>query len=402
MTKLFARILLGSLVVAIPVAAAADTVTEAEFLSLLTDAHPAVVALGSRVAAAERAARSPYIENPALDFSLESPEGGADQTTWALAWKPPLDGKRGLRKKAGAAQMAAAQSEFIWSKLGLRATARELYADWWRLTESEALLAAHVETVNRLAQRSQRRVDRGEESGLDAGRLRFAAAEMEAALASLRADLARTTSHIRVYAPLLPEGARPQRPALPEPPTDVGVDPHPAVESGRNELEAARLERKLSGRFFEFPELFAGWTRISGDAEQADGPVFGLQWSLPLFDRNQGEKAMAERTRAIAQARLTLTVAETKQRLSAAQNAYGHLRRAALELQETTADATQLIAGATSAFDNNETSVTDLLEALRSILSGRQAAVDLYHEALAAHRQLEMSVGRALTSGGGE
>lgn len=395
-------IMLVWLVAACPGATSAATVTEAEFLSVLSDDHPAIVALGGDVAAAERANRSSYVDNPGFDFFLESPEGVPDQATWALTWKPPLDGRRGLGKKFGAEQLAAAESELIWSKLQLRATLRSLYADWWRLTEFEALLAAHVESVNRLAERSERRVERGEESGLDAGRLRFAASEMEAALASLRADLARTSADIRVYAPDIPNDAYPRRPDLPAPPVYMSIDQHPAVESRRHEVMSARYDKKRSGRFIEFPELLAGWTRISGESDDADGPVVGLRWDLPLFDRNQGERARATKNLAVAEAQLSITTSEMESRLTASRDAYDGLRQAALDLQETTADATTLIAGATSAFDNNETRVTDLLEALRSILSGRQAAVNLYHEALAAHRQLEMSFGHALTSGGAE
>ncbi len=385
--------------IAHPLAASPTTMTEDSLLALLTDSHPAVVALSDRLAAAEHAERATYVDNPRFDFFLESPDGASSQSTWSLAWKPPLDGQRGLSKKVGNAGLAAARSDLAQRKLALRATVRALYADWWRLTEMERLLAVQVESINRLAQRSNRRVERGEESGLDAGRLRFAAAEIKAALGALRAELARTRADVRVFAPGLPASAEPVRPGLPELAAQVQATTHPAVETRQHELERARLVKKRSGRYLEFPELAAGWTRLSGaEGSESDGPVIGVNWALPLFDRDQGHRARAARDVAVAEARLSWTQAETEVRMSAARDAYASLRSAALDVQDVTVDADQLIGGATSAFfDSGETSVTDLLETLRSILSGRRAAIDSYHEALSAHRQLELSVGRALT-----
>ena len=64
-----------------PVSAYAAEITESEFLSQLTDDHPAFVVRTAELAKAEESARSASTANPGLEFEREAPEGTAARPT---------------------------------------------------------------------------------------------------------------------------------------------------------------------------------------------------------------------------------------------------------------------------------------------------------------------------------
>ena len=384
---------------ALSMAADGAQLTEQGFLALVTERHPTVVTLTERLASAEGERRAATVMNPELGFDRETPDGAANQSIFWLRWQPPLDGRRGLRKNAAEAGLRAATIEFDWAKLQLRATLRDVYADWAQAAERRDLLFAHVTVMKRLAERARLRADTGEESGLGARRLALAAAEVQSELARAEAALVRGEAKIQVVHPGLQPGVQPVRPTLPEVAPKVDWSDRPDVETRRFEVQQAKLKKRLSGRFFEFPELIAGWTRFDGAPGAVDGPVFGVSWSIPLFDQNQGESARATRNVAIAEARLELANARARAESEAAYGVYERLRAAATEITAVTADADGLVKSATASFQVGENTLTDLLETLRSVLSSQSAALETHYDALEAHRHLEVSAGRSLNSG---
>lgn len=384
-----------------PAAADERQITEAQFLAPITSEHPAVVSLTERLAKAEGERRAPRALNPEIGFDREAP-GEANQSFLWLRWQPPLDGRRGLRKKAAEAGLQAAENDFEWASLQLRVGLRGVYAEWAYAAERRDLLAEHFTVIAQLADRAKTRADTGEESGVAARRLALAAAEVRSELARAEAALADVEAKIHTVQPALQTNARPVRPPLPPVLADTVSTQRPDVVAKRFELEQAQLEKRLSGRFLEFPELSAGWTRVELEPGTLDGPIFGVSWKLPLFDRNQGERVQAKQNVAIAESRLELANARAKAELETAYRAYAELRSAAVEVTDMTASADGLVEAVTAAFQAGENTLTDLLETLRSVLNGRMAALDLHHNALEAHRNLEGAVGKPLSLGGTE
>lgn len=192
---------------------------------------------------------------------------------------------------------------------------------------------------------------------------------------------------------------RPVRPELPGTSASLDVASRPDLTALELEAEQAELSRRLAARFLEFPAIVGGWTFFDEADAQVDGPVFGVEWSLPLFDRRQGERARTRREEEVARARLETTRMRAVSELEAAKDAYEHLRAVALDVMETTDDPGAVIEAATAEFRAGEATLTDLLDALRSVTDTRVRALELYQEALAAHRRLELSAGRPLTDG---
>jgi outer membrane protein TolC len=381
------------------VGAGAAEITEAEFLSRLTDDHPASVVLTNELAVAEGDRRTPRTENIDLSFEREAPEDAPAQSTLKLSWRPPLDSRRGLANKAAEAGLAAAERQLVWKRLRLREQLRELYARWSLVVERRDLFADLTKRIQQLASRARARASTGEESGLNARRMELAAAEGQAAAAEAEVDVLRIHAELGAMFPGLDPTRRPVPPSLPSVSTSFDLSSRADLEAREHEAERAELAERLAGRYVEFPALVGGWTVFDEDDTQIEGPVLGVEWSIPLFDRRQGERARARREADIARARLELSRARAAAEFRAAKEVYKHLRIAAGEVLESTAGTEAVVQAATAEFQAGESTLTDLLETLRSVTDSRLAALAVHQEALAAHRRLEMSVGRPLTEG---
>ena len=379
-----------------------DTLTEEEFLAPLTREHPALIAQGDRLGLAQAARRSAAIlSNPELDFGREMPAGTAQQSTWRLAWRPPLDGRRGLSVEAGDVELMAAEKDLDATLLGLRSQMRAAYATWVLNSERVAVLASHLKVVVALAERLATRAARGEESILAARRMGLAATQARAELSLTKANLARTQATALAWRPELGQGLRPVPPELPAAPTELSLSSRSDLDAQRFELRGAELEERLAQRFVIFPELHFGWQTIQSGSLSFDGPVYGLNWSVPLFSHGQAERLVASRKRQAAEARLGVAIDRAEGELEGVRDAYRELLAATTRAAVASEDLDIVIAGAETSYRLGESSVTDLLDSLRSVLATRLSCLELYAAALEAHRNLESAVGRALSTGGG-
>ncbi len=372
---------------------AAD-LSEAEYLASFHARHPARAVLNEPLGRARaEVLASGAMSNPVAVFERESP-GNLDQDTWGLAWTPPLDGRRSARKAAAKAAFEAATGEHALAGAGLRALLREAYADWALATERVAILDAQAERLRELVTSASHQAKLGHASRLAAQRIELAVLEVDAEAA--RADAGRIDARAVATSWLgtVEEGTTPVRPLLP--PEDEIPDAleTPAVGVRSLQLTAAQAARKSSGRFIEFPELAFGWQTVEVDGASVSGPVIGVAWPIPIFDRQKGEREAADAAVVASQARLNLETARQSARLAAAALGYQRMRDAALAAQQTLAIGDEVMRSAAARFEMGESDVTELLETVRGVLSARLAALDLYAAALAEHRNLELLMGR--------
>ncbi|MFN0149259.1 MAG: TolC family protein [bacterium] len=392
---------LGLIVTELP-AAAQSPMTESEFLAALREDHPAFIAATEGLAIAEGARRAAgRLENPRVGADWELPEDATRQSTWSLAWTPPLDGRRGLRVRASEAALGAARANVELAQLETRIACRAIFAEWALAAERRVMTASHLERVRALVARMSARAESGEESGLSARRVELAAIEIEAMLAL--ADAAEASARTRAAA-WNPDAANsaPERPSLPEILPSLDASANTGIRALELDLEAAAYDARLSRRFLSAPDLMAGWQRQQADdAPTFEGPVFGVSWPLPLFDRQSGERAMTARRLESSTARLAFLRTQSAARIDAARAAYDRLREGASTALTASDDTQRLVESASASFALGESSLTDLLDTLRSVLTTRLTALDLYGAALEAHRELEAAAGRTLTTIGG-
>lgn len=378
---------------------AAPRVTEAEFLAPVVDEaddHPAVVTLrGDLETAQAEAIRAATLPDPVLSVMREEPSGGAEQIDLTLSWQPPRPDRRRLATGAADAGVEAAEARLRADHLALRTTLRAVYAEWALASRRLHVLERRGHRLAELAEREERRAEHGESSGLAARRLRLAAERAHADTTRARADATRAEHAARAFRPDLPPGAEPVAPPLP--PADAGDGSvHPRVAALDAELRAARLEGELAARTVSLPELVAGWQTIDQAGGEVGGPLLGVVWSLPLLDRNRAERAHAAARASSTEARLELERRRLEQERAGALDAYRSLRTAALHLCRTAGSTAPVVDAAEAAFRLGESDLTDLLESLRSATETDLAALDLWADALAAHRELERGAGRPL------
>ena len=378
--------------------AAQSRVSEKTFLDSVA-ANPRVAAvLFERLAIAQgELERMGLLPNPDGAWEREAPSGIPAQDTWSLSWAPPIDGRLGLRKGAAKAGLRAAELDFEVSRVALRNQVRADFAGWALAYERASITERLSKLVEGLANQVAQQAERGETSGLSARRLALARVEMQAEAARAAAELENAHAGVVAWAPHLVVASDPQRPPLPPVPLDTLIHTQiPTIEARRQEVEQTDLATRVVGRFWDMPELTFGWQTINGENVNLDGPVFGVSWPLPLFDRRQGDRTEAEGRAAAARARYELTAIRARAELVAAHAAYEKLHRAAEEALDTELAGTLVVQSAVAKFEAGESDVTDLLETLRGALTGWQAVFDLYSAALTAHRELEIAAGQPL------
>jgi outer membrane protein TolC len=368
------------------------TLTESVFLAGFDENHVAVRALTEDLARAEAARRrAGTLDNPRVEFGREAPEDNPKQTTWTAAWAPPLDGRLRLAREAAKIGVDAARERFAADRVRLRRELRKAYADWVLSTERQDVLQSQRALVDSLAEQVRRRAEVGEESGIGARRLLLASAEIGSELAVADADAVRAAALARALRPEIPPDARPARPPLVPPPAPSR--PRPELEALRLEVQQAQLEGRLARRFVIFPELSAGWQRLEHAGVEQTGPVFGVSWSLPLFDRSQAARVEAAGRQRALEARLVVATARSRAELDASGAAYALLAARAREQARAIGETDRLLEGASASFRAGESTVTDLLETLRSVREARLKEIELYAEALEAQRALEAAGG---------
>jgi cobalt-zinc-cadmium efflux system outer membrane protein len=385
------------------VAVAQEEITEDVFLRELSPDHPALVALRVSVGDAEAAvARARTLDNPELAAGVEAPRDLSTQTTWSLAWTPPLDGRRGLRVDAAESSLEGARLDLASAELRLRVEARAAYAGWSVAQRRRDLLAGQLVVVERIARHVRARANAGEASGLSARRVELAVGEERAELARAESMLVQARAAVRALHPHVPAGARPAFSTLPA--TAIAIDPgaRPDVQARLRDAQSFEFEAREARRYLTFPALQFGWQRIEQSGLQWSGPVYGFAWQIPLFDRRQGDRLASTRRLDAARAQAELATRRSHADAEGAESAYTVLRDAAVSAAGSMEDGDRLVESAAAAYDLGEADTTDLLETLRSVLRARLTALELHADALAAHRALEIAAGRPLLSSEGD
>ncbi len=387
------------LVVAGCMPVSAQVLTELEFLDSALANHPAVAAAEATETAATGARRQAgIVSNPVISWEREEPAVALRQDTWRLDWQLPFDGRK-HRKAAGDAALAASSSDLDATKLGVRLEMRLLFAAWYVAAEREVVLQAHLDRTTLLARWLRARAETGEAAGVEAHRLDLEVEVFEREFVTARAAARAERAAAAVWCDLIASGVRPRRPFLPLPPKTVAVGNRPDLQAIAHRVVEADAVERLQRRSLEPPAISLGWTTLGEGGLNFDGPVYGVAWPVPIFDRNQGNREAAAAEAAVARSRLELETRLAEQRAQAALASYTDLFDSAKSIVSG-ADDFDVAAAAFAAFEAGEASLTDVLDSLRATVSVQMARLDSLDRALAAERELEAAIGRPILPGG--
>jgi outer membrane protein TolC len=382
-------------------AAGQSQITEEEFLGNLSPDHPVVAEARAAVehAHAERVRRA-AVEDPSLSAMREDLGEAGEETTFSLAWAPPLDGRRGPGVEAADASIRAAESRLEASLQAARLEMRRDYSNWVQAIRKRDVVARHVDQLGEIVETIEARAERGQASRLAAARIRLAAVEARAQLGTLEAGVAEALGAVRTWNESIDASDRPVMPDLARAPDGLTIEARADLRALSLDIERSMLEERRGGRFVRFPELVLGWKELEADEGEFDGAVLGLNWSVPLGERGRGERLDAAARKDAASGSLAIGRARAEAELRSSLQAYEGLAESWRQSKADLAEGDWMVEAAFARYRAGEAELTDLLDTLRSVLSARLAGEELYGRALAAQREVERVVGRPLAVGG--
>jgi outer membrane protein TolC len=232
--------------------------------------------------------------------------GTGDATAWSASLSEDIRALVTLAPRRASARAAAAQvdASLLWQEWQTVGKARLLFVD---LVEGQRLLALQQHATELLEQRGQRLRQAIAEGNGDLGSASAdlaAAADAHTALNDLQRRLAQQRHELAAMLGLVPDATIPLQPALPPAELDVAAVQQAAqsIERRRPDLVALQLgyrsqEASLRAAVLaQFPVLSFGYSASQDNSRVRNGgPSISLD--LPLFDRNQGNIAIARATR---------------------------------------------------------------------------------------------------------
>jgi cobalt-zinc-cadmium efflux system outer membrane protein len=377
-------------VVLLPSTLAAQTspLTEADALARLSPASPRVAAIRAAIdiARADLAAASRW-PNPRLSITRESVAGVAEHMTTVL--QPlPLTGRRNLEIKAASALVDASASRADEEMRRARAELRRAFSELRAAQIRERELSRARDRLSELGDMLAKREAAGDAAGFDRLRAEREMLDIEADRSIASTDRARAQATLASFfsGPVDPTilvagEAAAAAPALP--PVEGLIERAEAVRGEilalRHDIDAARFsERAAARRLIPEPEAIGG-SKSSTAAGGDIGSVFGVQATLPLFDRARPERALARARMAQLEARLEAFRILLRSQVIALRTAAIE-RRALADRYRATAfnSADQVERIAQISYEAGERGILELLDAFRTSAGARvrQAALD--------------------------
>lgn len=386
----FAVICAALTAVLVPSSAQAQTsaLTEAEALARLSSESPRVRAIRAAIELAQAdvvaAGRFP---NPRLMFDREAAAGTTEYLT-RIGQPLPVNGARGLQVQAASALAEAVSSRADEEVRRARADLQLAFARLVAAQARERELSSARDRLREVADILTKREAAGDAAGFDRLRAEREVLDLDADRATAGSDRARAQAVLAGFfaGPIDPSNlvVVTNAPAqAPLPTLDVLVQ---RAESTRGELVAFRKEVESAQfsksaaerRIIPEPELVAG--AKSSSAGQGDiGSVIGVQFSIPLFDRGQPERARAQARASQAEAQEAAFRIALRAEIAGWRAAVIERRDAAARYRATAVSSAEQIGRiAQVSYEAGERGILELLDAYRtgSTARVRQIALD--------------------------
>lgn len=395
------RELLSAVLLIVPTAAfaaEARPITMDEALRRAEELSPAgqEIALGIERARAEIEASGLWT-NP--EFSLVREESAGVVERFAnVSQTFPLTGRLALERDAARTGHSAAQARAKQERIALRANLRVTFSDLLLAQERSGALQTGRSQLLELVAALRVREREGESSGFDRMRAERELAEVEADHAESLGRLAVARSALAALVALPADGLEAlgslsQQTPLPEQGEIQGIAARRGdVAALDNEAERSDLLARAS-RLRVVPDLSltAGTKTTEVGTPDDRGPVLGLSFSFPIFDRGQGGRAVAMAESTLLRARRAKQASLVEAEIQAAY-AEVEARRRAEDDYTAHGNPEDLLRIARATYEGGAMRILELLDAYRTVLAVRLREMELH----AAARRAEATLGSAL------
>jgi cobalt-zinc-cadmium efflux system outer membrane protein len=389
-------------------------VTLAELLAHAERHAPAIEIAARRrgYAAAARADAGPrFHDNPVIELGVGprfgAAEGRAVDFFAAVGQPVEIAGERGLRREAAARLGDRLEAEAAAAAWELR---REVVLAYWAAVvarEGVVLAERLVRFADELRAIAQRRLAAGDIGAidvrvaeLDVAQARQAGLAAEQELRAARIWLCEVTGWPVERPPLVPLGLEAPRavPALAEVLRAAG-DRHPALRARRAATAEAGTRAALADReAWPTPVVGVQLAREGAAGSPASYILLGtLELPLPLWQRNQGERARARVDEEVARAEEDVAARLLRARIA---HAHAELQSAAGRLALFTASVTPSLEDSLAllrrGFDAGEIPLLDIAVARERFLQAQRDALRAHADYHRARAELESAMGAEL------
>jgi outer membrane protein, heavy metal efflux system len=360
--------------------------------------------------------------NPTIDFEQTTGRftgsSGENETSIGLSLPIELGGKRGHRIQLAQAEVEATEAEVADRERRLANEIRTVYA--------EALAAVReleiTEGINNLDLQTtkvvQVRVNEGESAPIELNLLRVEVERLKSRRALIEGRLQSTLIRLKSLAGLSPNEPLKLRediskPSLPVLPATLDSALEIALRS-RPDLRLARLTEEVSLAGLKLAKAQAApdasiYTRYAQSRSTIDDtPIgtlhdrdktlsVGVSVGIPLFNRNQGEKAEAVVAIAQAKARREFLEAVIRAEVTSAYKRYEASKSALLSYEQgVIAVGTENIRAIRAAYELGEYRISDLLSEQRRLLDSQREYTDALAEQYRALAELQSAIGASI------
>jgi cobalt-zinc-cadmium efflux system outer membrane protein len=315
----------------------------------------------------------------------------------------PITGRRSLEVRAANARVEASSLRADAQIRRVRADVRLAFTDLWVAQERERELTQSRDRLNELAGILGRREAAGDAAGFDRLRAEREVLDVDAGRSTATTERRQTQAILASYLSASSDVAviEAVRPAA-----AVGVLPSvdelmARAETSRGDLMALARDVEAAGyaedaagrRAIPEPEVVAG-TKSSNAAGGDIGSIFSVHLTVPLFDRAQPERAIAQARARQTQADAAVLRQTIRAQIAAWRAAVVERRDiAARHRAAITVGADQIERIAQVSYDAGERGILDLLDAHRTAASARVRQVELDAAVREAEIELEFVSG---------
>lgn len=339
---------------------------------------------------------------PATEVEVEaaSARSGSEsgvQTAFRVTQQLDLFNRRGARREAFEAQVAAEDSARDVALLGLRAALRSAYVELLALDRSLPAAQEDLKVARQLEQLVNRRAELGETREVDRLRIQVERLRAEERVDQLGLQRKAAERAVRLLVGLqLPDRFEVTDLAASQPQSIDAVmnrviTTHPRVRVAEALVRQREALLRLA-RADRLPKPSVGVLHSRELDKTSTGIALGA--SVPLWGWNRGEIAAAGAALDHAMAERDLTVREVARDLNEFFSASEQLRRRAARLRdELLPRAQETFRIAEIAYRNGETSQLDYLDARRTYVALQQEYLEVLRELAVAESRLEQLTG---------
>lgn len=399
----------GLLVAALTLAADAQEWTEAGVIQRFLDQSPHAREARARVAIATAEARGRTLySNPTVSYSRES----AGFTEFFQAEQTlPITGRLGLLRQAGESSVRATEAEGAFSLWQARNSLRQAFYRVLASQNREAIYLANLKEIDEVMRVLRAREREGEGSRFDRVRMERERAELLAELALTRSITALERGQMLSFLPAsdsvpVLSGSIETTITLIEP-AELEQRALASREDYRAEQERINqfnLEQRAADRMrIPEPTLNAGlkradaWQPGFATGQTLNGPVVGITFPIPLFNKGQTEVARLSAERDRRSARLQMLFQQIHAAVAATAEAFQVRQRALDEYtKELAGTGPELVRIATVAYQEGEIGILQLLDVYRVQRQSQIRMLDIQAAVKESQIELERVVGQEL------